>query len=151
MRPEWHCSCAGDSRRFAALAQPVDSGKKTEKDSTEKRPAEKEDWKNVGTRQAFGNVEVNVLEPTRGALPPDTKAKDAYVLIVPVTLELKGSNRRGSLLTSWMDLFEKEVSLKDDQNETYDLLDQNPVGGSDGKTITEKRITVANSSSRPPP
>ena len=130
------------------MAQTSDSGdKKTGKDSAEKKPAQAKDMgkgpsQKCGFQVAVGNVEVTVLKATRGAPPAGAKTKDAQVLIVQVKLNLKEGATKNVELKSWMDeSFQNKVSLKDkdDQNKSYDLLDQVPADkDNDGKTITEK-------------
>ena len=130
----------------AALAQAADSGKAAEKVATEKKPLEEKEpatWSSVGVKMPVGNVEVNVLKPTRSAPPPGAKTKEPYVLVVPVTLQLKGSKTKPVELTSWTDAsLKKKVSLKDDKGTPYDLLEQVADKDSDGKAITERRIKV---------
>ncbi len=64
------------------------------------------------------------------------------MLIVQVKLNLKEGATKNVELKSWMDeSFQNKVSLKDkdDQNKSYDLLDQVPADkDNDGKTITKK-------------
>ncbi len=128
-----------------------DSVKKAEDKSVDKKPAlekpaqEKEpgSWKSVGIKILVDKVEVNVLKPTRGAPPEGAKTEETYVLIVPVTLELKSDKVKQVEFTSWADdSLKKKVSLKDDQNKSYDLLEQVADKESDVKAITKTRIKV---------
>ena len=130
------------------LAQAADSGKKAEKEAAEKKPVDEKEpatWSSVSVPMSVGNVELNVLKPTRGAPPPGAKTKEPYVLTVPVTLKLKAGKTKSVELTSWDDgSLKKKVLLKDDKGDkatSYDLLEQVADKESDGK-ITEKRIKV---------
>lgn len=130
----------------AAAVPAADSGKKIAKDSgetkkpAEKETAEKENWDKVpkasGGDTPVGSVRVKVLKPLRGPPAEGVKTEDAEVLIVPVNLELAEGAKKSVQLTSWMDdTLKNQVSLKDDQDNSYELLGQAVVGGGDGKAI----------------
>ena len=58
-------------------------------------------------------------------------------------MNLKEGETKPVELTSWADeSLKKKVSLKDDQDKSYELLEQVAAEGSDGKTITENWINV---------
>jgi hypothetical protein len=131
-----------------AAVEPVDSGKKprdtpeknTEK-TTEKKtnpaPMEEEKWKAANIEETLvGNVIVKVLRPIRGTPPKGAKAVEGEVLIVPVNLSLKEGAAKPVNLTSWADAaLKKKVSLTDDQNRSYELLDQVAGAGGESKTV----------------
>ncbi|MEI8375367.1 MAG: GYF domain-containing protein [Planctomycetota bacterium] len=120
--------------------KPVDKKLALEKPAQEKEPV---NWKSLGIKILVDKVEVNALKPTRGAPPEGAKTEETYVLIVPVTLELKSDKVKQVEFTSWADdSLKKKVSLKDDQDKSYDLLEQVADKESDGKAITKTRIKV---------
>jgi hypothetical protein len=124
----------------AALAPAADSGgKQAEKDAASKKPAadKEESWKKAGIEKTLvGDVEVMVLKPLRGGPPKGAKTEESEVLIVPVNLNLVAGVKKAVDLTSWADKsLKKKVLLKDDQDKTYDLLEQVASVGSDGTAI----------------
>ncbi len=132
------------------VAQAADSGKKDDKAPADKQPAEQKETENWLTApkaaidtMLVGNVEVMVLEPKLGPPPKEAKTKESEVLIVPVKLYLKEGEKKPIQLTSWADdSLRNKVSLKDDRNRSYDLLDQVPGNAGDGKTITKDWLIV---------
>ncbi len=123
----------------AALVEPVDSGKKTEKpkDTGGSKPAKEKDIEGtrVQVKVTVGNVDVMVLKPTRGAPPEGVKTHDTEVLIVPVRLFLKEGVTKPIQLTSWFDdSLQAKVSLMGDRK-TCVFFGQVAEKGSDAKTI----------------
>jgi len=135
----------------AALAQAADSSKKGGKDSAEKKPTQGKDkdkgkdsepdsWQKLRLPLVVGDVEATVLKATRGAPPKGAKTNETEVLVVQVKLNLKEGATKDVELKNWTDeSFHYKLSLKDDQNKGYDLLDQVPADkASDSKTITKR-------------
>jgi len=138
-------SKSGEPKDLAALAQTSDSGnKKAEEKPKEVNPdQEKPDYKSLSSETVVGDVVVKVNKPTWGAPPKEAKTEKAEVLTVPVRLYLKPGSTTPIALTSWTaDSLKANVSLEDDQNTRYALLEQVAPSGSDGKTITKDWITV---------
>ena len=86
----------------AAVAQAVDSGKKTEKPAVEKTTTAEQEPKygNKANVDKFvaGSVEVMVLEARRGEPPKGAKTDQTYVLVVQVKLNLKAGETSPSRL-----------------------------------------------------
>jgi hypothetical protein len=106
-------------------------------------------WKHVSLDTAVGDVIVTVLNPQRGARPPQIKAddNDSDVLIVRVNLQLRSGVKNKVPLTSWADeKLKKAVFLKDDDKEgkgnTFELLGQVPRPGDDVSAVGTERIQV---------
>jgi hypothetical protein len=89
-----------------------------------------------------GNVVVKVLNPKRGPAPKGAKNVEGEVLIVPVNLNLKEASTKPVELTSWADAsLRNKVSLADDREKTYKLLDQVARSG-DGKSIPSDKTRI---------
>jgi hypothetical protein len=138
-----------ESKEPIAPAAAADSGKvaknaeKAEKKPVEDKEPPKDRWPRIKAKSTVGTVEVVVLTPKRGAPPKGAKTNRTDVLIVPVKLYLKQGEKKPVELKNWADepLVDK-VSLRDDQNRKCELLAQVADGDGDGKTISEKWLTV---------
>lgn len=128
-----------------ALEKKAEEEKKAaeEKKTEDEKKKSEAKWKKVPSSVVNGAVEVKALKWKSDA-PPDGSKVDAdenpKVLIVPINLKLAKDDAKDEVeLTSWA-ANKKDVVLKDDANEKYDLLDVITVGGAvkaiaPGKTV----------------
>ena len=125
----------------------AEEAKRAAKQSAEKKPKEQpevEKLAEAGVEEfVVGNVVLKVLKPLRGGPPKGVKTDETDVLIVPVNLSLQAGEEPREL-TSWADdALKKQVVLRDDIGNRYELLGQVVSIGNDAKVIpTDRRIQV---------